>query len=29
MRVARLVLPEGLYRELAGHLGLPASGRSS
>ena len=25
MRVARLVLPEGLYRELAGHLGLPAS----
>ena len=25
MRVARLVLPEGLYRELAGQLGLPAS----
>jgi LysM repeat protein len=25
MRVARLVLPEGPYRELAGHLGLPAS----
>ena len=25
LRVARLVLPEGLYRELAGHLGLPAS----
>ncbi len=25
MRVARLVLPEGHYRELAGELGLPAS----
>jgi len=25
LRVARLVLPEGPYRELAGHLGLPAS----
>ena len=25
LRVARLVLPEGLYRELAGRLGLPAS----
>jgi nucleoid-associated protein YgaU len=25
MRVARLVLPEGLYRDLAGQLGLPAS----
>ena len=25
MRVARLVLPEDLYRELAGQLGLPAS----
>ena len=25
LRVARLVLPEGPYRELAGHLGIPAS----
>jgi LysM repeat protein len=25
LRVARLVLPEGPYRELAGHLGMPAS----
>ena len=25
LRVARLVLPEGPYRELAGRLGLPAS----
>ena len=25
LRVARLVLPEGPYRELAGQLGLPAS----
>ena len=25
LRAARLVLPEGLYRELAGQLGLPAS----
>jgi len=25
LRVARLVLPEGAYRELAGQLGLPAS----
>jgi hypothetical protein len=25
LRVARLVLPEGPYEELAGHLGLPAS----
>jgi LysM repeat protein len=25
LRVARLMLPEGLYRELAGRLGLPAS----
>ena len=25
LRAARLVLPEGLYRELAGQLGMPAS----